>query len=92
MFNGNLNVVFGCLVGLDYGEDIVLLSHRHADMQAKTTTLSEEAWSIGLKVSRKKTKHISSQGQIQPAVCSQLKYKVCIDSMVIPHFRGYLPY
>ena len=50
--------LFRCLEDLDFADDIVLLAHRHTDMQAKTTTLSEEASSIGLKVSQKKTKHI----------------------------------
>ena len=38
--------LFRCLEDLDFADDIVLLAHRHTDMQAKITTLSEEASSI----------------------------------------------
>ena len=46
------------LEDLDFADDIVLLSQRQTDMQEKTTTLVEKAQSVGLRVSKKKTKHM----------------------------------
>lgn len=50
--------IFRSLEDLDFADDIVLLSQKQTDMQAKTTVLAEKALSIGLKVSKKKTKHM----------------------------------
>ena len=46
------------LEDLDFADDIALLSHRHQDMQSKTTLFSDTAGKIGLKASTKKTKHM----------------------------------
>ena len=46
------------LEDLDFADDIVLLSQRRTDMQEKTSALVEKAQSVGLRVSKKKTKHM----------------------------------
>ena len=50
--------LFMNLEDLYFAGDIVLLSQRKTGMQAKTTVQAEKAQSIGLKVSKKKTKHM----------------------------------
>lgn len=50
--------LFRGLEDLDFADDIVLLSQRQTDMQEKTTSLVEKAQSVGLRVSKKKTKHM----------------------------------
>ena len=46
--------LFRSLNDLDFADDIVLISQRQTDMQAKTTDMAEKAWTIGLKVSNEK--------------------------------------
>lgn len=43
------------LEDLDFADDLALLSHRHAQMQEKTTRLAEVSAKVGLKVNKKKT-------------------------------------
>ena len=46
------------LEDLDYADDIVLLAHRHQDMQDKTNALATTAGNLGLKINIKKTRHL----------------------------------
>lgn len=48
------------LEDLDYADDLCLLSHTHADMQAKLDDLRQEAAKTGLKINTRKTKEIRS--------------------------------
>jgi hypothetical protein len=43
------------LEDLDFADDLALLSHRHAQMQEKTTRLAEISAKVGLKINKKKT-------------------------------------
>ena len=43
------------LEDLDYAEDIVLLAHRHQDMQDKNNALAITSVNLGLKINVKKT-------------------------------------
>ncbi len=55
------------LKDLDYADDIVRLSHRYQDMQAKTNTLVTTAGSLGLKISTKKTSHLRMNSKTSEA-------------------------
>ena len=46
------------LEDLDFADDIVLLAHRHQDMQDKTNALATTAGNLGLKINIKKTRHL----------------------------------
>ena len=46
------------LEDLDYADDIVLLAHRHQDMQDKTNALATTSGNLGLKINTKKTRHL----------------------------------
>ena len=46
------------LEDLDYADDIVLLAHRHQDMQDKTNALATTSGNLGLKINIKKTRHL----------------------------------
>ena len=46
------------LEDLDYADDIVLLAHRHQDMQDKTNGLATTAGNLGLRINIKKTRHL----------------------------------
>lgn len=48
------------LEDLDYADDLCLLSHTHADMQAKLDDLQREAAKAGLKINTRKTKDMRS--------------------------------
>ncbi|KAL9952790.1 hypothetical protein ACROYT_G040097 [Oculina patagonica] len=56
------------LEDLYYADDIVLLSHRYQDMQAKTNTLATTAGSLGLKISTKKTSHLRMNSKTSEAI------------------------
>ncbi|KAL9960175.1 hypothetical protein ACROYT_G033591 [Oculina patagonica] len=56
------------LEDLEYADDIVLLSHRYQDMQAKTNTLATTAGSLGLKISTKKTSHLRTNSKTSEAI------------------------
>ncbi|KAL9966528.1 hypothetical protein ACROYT_G024615 [Oculina patagonica] len=56
------------LEDLDYADDIVLLSHRNQDMQAKTNNLATTAGSLGLKISTKKTSHLRMNSKTSEAI------------------------
>ena len=43
------------LEDLDYADDVVLLAHRHEDIQDKTNALATTSGSLGLKINVKKT-------------------------------------
>ena len=51
------------LEDLDYADDIVLLAHRHQDMQDKTNALATTAGNLGLKINIKKTRHLRMNGR-----------------------------
>ena len=44
------------LEDIDFADDVALLSHRHDNMQDKTTSLYESAAKLGLKINKKKTR------------------------------------
>ena len=46
------------LEDLDYADDIVLLAHRHQDMQDKTNALATTSGNLGLKININKTRHL----------------------------------
>lgn len=46
------------LEDLDCADDIVLLAHRHQDMQDKTNALATTSGNLGLKINIKKTRHL----------------------------------
>ena len=50
--------VTSVLEDLDYADDIVLLAHRHHDMQDKTNALATTSGNLGLKINIKKTRHL----------------------------------
>ena len=70
--NRRLGISDGRLISiledLDYADDIVLLSHRYQDMQAKTYTLATTAGSLGLKISTKKTSHLRLNSKTSKAI------------------------
>ena len=56
------------LEDLDYADDISLLSGRYQDIQDKTETLSVTSCSVGLKISKRKTKVLRKNTRIKDAV------------------------
>jgi hypothetical protein len=53
------------LEGLDFADDIALLSHRHQDMQEKTCVMATTAANLGLNVSTKKTKSMRMNARVK---------------------------
>ena len=54
---------------LDFADDLALLSHKHSQMQDKTSTLESIASSIGLRINREKTKVMRiNTNSIEPIV------------------------
>lgn len=54
---------------LDFADDLALLSHKHSQMQDKTSTLESIASSIGLRINREKTKVMRiNTNNIEPIV------------------------
>ena len=58
--NGIQWSVFTQLDDLDFADDLALLSHRHTQMQEKTTTLDDSSIPTGLNIHRGKTKIMRS--------------------------------
>lgn len=56
------------LEDLDFADDISLISHSHAHMQAKTTMLQNTAATVGLHINKDKTKTIRINARNQTAI------------------------
>lgn len=63
--------------------NVALISHRHQDMQAKTTIMASTAEQIGLEIIGKKTKHVRmNSSRKHPSSSAGKKYKMWNTSLI----------
>ena len=70
------------LEDLVYADDIVLLAHRHQDMQAKTNALATTVGNlhVGLKINIKKTRHLRMSGRTNESITVNGEVVVEVDN------------
>ena len=82
------------LEDLDYADDIVLLAHRHQNMQDKTNALATTSENLGLKINIKKTKHLRMSSRnnesilVNGEVVGEIDHFTYLGSMVSTSGNG----